>query len=128
MKAYCDQFANVIHIAKEFIINNGINSINLETVDKELGIKLDPHIIQEKSKTIEITYPPTKNLKSSTIRITYFREDNNILSSEIIGGQGGGGRKDFAHAGGQDQTKINEAFEKVKSLILFLFKILIYYV
>ena len=39
------------------------------------------------------------------------------LSSEIIGGQGGGGRKDFAQAGGQDKNKINEAFEKIKSLI-----------
>jgi len=39
------------------------------------------------------------------------------ISSEIIGGQGGGGRKDFAQAGGQDQSKINEAFEKIKSLI-----------
>ena len=39
------------------------------------------------------------------------------LSSEIIGGQGGGGRKDFAQAGGQDQSKINEAFKKIKSLI-----------
>ena len=39
------------------------------------------------------------------------------VSSEIIGGQGGGGRKDFAQAGGQDQSKINEAFEKIKSLI-----------
>ena len=44
------------------------------------------------------------------------------LSSEIIGGQGGGGRKDFAQAGGQDQSKINEAFEKIKifNLISFL--------
>ncbi len=39
------------------------------------------------------------------------------LSSEIIGGQGGGGRKDFAQAGGQDSNKIDEAFEKIKSLI-----------
>ena len=39
------------------------------------------------------------------------------ISSEIIGGQGGGGRKDFAQAGGQDQSKINEAYEKIKSLI-----------
>ena len=39
------------------------------------------------------------------------------VSSEIIGGQGGGGRKDFAQAGGQHQSKINEAFEKIKSLI-----------
>ncbi|MFL2888953.1 MAG: alanine--tRNA ligase [Candidatus Pelagibacter sp.] len=39
------------------------------------------------------------------------------ISSEIIGGQGGGGRKDFAQAGGQDQSKINEAFKKIKFLI-----------
>ncbi len=39
------------------------------------------------------------------------------ISSEIIGGQGGGGRKDFAQAGGQDQNKINEAFDKIKNLI-----------
>ena len=39
------------------------------------------------------------------------------VSSEIIGGQGGGGRKDFAQAGGQDQSKINKAYEKIKSLI-----------
>ncbi|MDC0326898.1 alanine--tRNA ligase [Candidatus Pelagibacter sp.] len=39
------------------------------------------------------------------------------VGSEIIGGQGGGGRKDFAQAGGQDQSKIEEAFEKLKTLI-----------
>ncbi len=37
--------------------------------------------------------------------------------SEIIGGKGGGGRKDFAQAGGQFKDKIEEAFEKIKSLI-----------
>ena len=39
------------------------------------------------------------------------------LGSEIIGGQGGGGRKDFAQAGGQDKSKIDEALEKIKSLV-----------
>jgi alanyl-tRNA synthetase len=39
------------------------------------------------------------------------------VGSEIIGGQGGGGRKDFAQAGGQDQSKIDQAFEKLKTLI-----------
>ena len=37
--------------------------------------------------------------------------------SKIIGGQGGGGRKDFAQAGGQDKDKINEAFLLIKKLI-----------
>jgi alanyl-tRNA synthetase len=39
------------------------------------------------------------------------------VGSEIIGGKGGGGRKDFAQAGGQDDSKINEAFESIKKLI-----------
>ena len=37
--------------------------------------------------------------------------------SEIIGGKGGGGRKDFAQAGGTEFNKIDEAFNKVKALI-----------
>jgi len=39
------------------------------------------------------------------------------VGSEIIGGQGGGGRKDFAQAGGIDQSKIEEAFISIKKLI-----------
>jgi len=39
------------------------------------------------------------------------------IGSEIIGGKGGGGRKDFAQAGGQDHSKIEEAFQKLKKLI-----------
>ena len=39
------------------------------------------------------------------------------LGSEIIGGKGGGGRRDFAQAGGQDKSKIDEALEKIKSLV-----------
>ena len=39
------------------------------------------------------------------------------IGSNIIGGKGGGGRKDFAQAGGLDLKKIDEAFEKIKSLI-----------
>jgi len=37
--------------------------------------------------------------------------------SEILGGKGGGGRPDFAQAGGVHSNKIEESFEKIKSLI-----------
>ena len=37
--------------------------------------------------------------------------------SEIIGGKGGGGRPDFAQAGGTEINKIDEAINKLKSLI-----------
>ena len=32
-------------------------------------------------------------------------------AAEILGGKGGGGRKDFAQAGGVNKDKIEEAFE-----------------
>ena len=35
------------------------------------------------------------------------------LGSEIIGGKGGGGRKDFAQAGGDNENKIEEASQAV---------------
>ena len=34
-----------------------------------------------------------------------------------MGGKGGGGRADFAQAGGVEINKIDQAFEKLKSLI-----------
>ena len=35
----------------------------------------------------------------------------------LAGGKGGGGRPDFAQAGGIEVNKIDEAFEKLKALI-----------
>ena len=39
------------------------------------------------------------------------------IGSEIIGGKGGGGRSDFAQAGGIDSSKIDNAIDQIKSLI-----------
>ena len=39
------------------------------------------------------------------------------LAAEILGGKGGGGRKDFAQAGGADQNKIEDAFEALSKII-----------
>ena len=36
---------------------------------------------------------------------------------EIIGGKGGGGRKDFAQAGGTNSNKIEEAFKAITDKI-----------
>ena len=35
------------------------------------------------------------------------------IASEILDGKGGGGRKDFAQAGGTNKDKINEAFKEI---------------
>ena len=39
------------------------------------------------------------------------------IGSEIIGGKGGGGRSDFAQAGGIKENNVEDAFNKLKSLI-----------
>ena len=39
------------------------------------------------------------------------------IGSKVIGGKGGGGRKDFAQAGGSITSKIDDAFQEIKSSI-----------
>ena len=39
------------------------------------------------------------------------------IASKILGGKGGGGRSDFAQAGGSDINKINEALDEIKKVI-----------
>ncbi len=39
------------------------------------------------------------------------------IGSEILGGKGGGGRTDFAQAGGIDEKKIDDAYKKLRTLI-----------
>ena len=39
------------------------------------------------------------------------------IASEILGGKGGGGRKDFAQAGGVNKNKIQEAFTALSKKI-----------
>ncbi len=39
------------------------------------------------------------------------------IASEILGGKGGGGRKDFAQAGGTDYDKIDDAFKSIADKI-----------
>ena len=40
------------------------------------------------------------------------------IASEVLGGKGGGGRKDFAQAGGSNKNKIKEAFEALSKKII----------
>ena len=44
-------------------------------------------------------------------------------ASAILGGKGGGGRKDFAQAGGVDKSKIKEAFEVISKKINWAFSL-----
>ena len=69
-------------------------------------------IFASKDEKVGIAVGVTESLKGKYDAVEFVK-----IGSEIIGGKGGGGRKDFAQAGGQDQSKIDNAFEKLKTLI-----------
>ena len=39
------------------------------------------------------------------------------IASKTLGGKGGGGRKDFAQAGGADKDKVEKAFKEILKTI-----------
>ena len=69
-------------------------------------------IFASKDDKVGLAVGITDKLKSKYDAVKFAK-----TGSEVIGGKGGGGRKDFAQAGGQFNDKIDEAFEKMTTLI-----------
>ncbi len=69
-------------------------------------------IFANKDGKVGLAVGVTKKLTSKYDAVKFAK-----LGSEVIGGKGGGGRPDFAQAGGVFENKIDEAFEKLKVLI-----------
>jgi len=78
---------------------------------KELGEGIVV-VFANKDEKVGLAVGVTENLTNKYDAVKFAK-----LGSEIIGGKGGGGRKDFAQAGGQDSNKIDEALEKLKTFI-----------
>ncbi len=114
--------------SKNIIIDEDINGVKLrlQKIDglppKELRKLVDKGkkdlgegivvVFANKDDKVGLAVGVTDKLTSKFDAVKFVK-----VGSEIIGGKGGGGRKDFARAGGQDQSKIEEAFEKLKSLV-----------
>ena len=69
-------------------------------------------IFANKDGKVGLAVGVTKKLTSKYDAVKFAK-----LGSEVIGGKGGGGRPDFAQAGGVLENKIDEAFEKLKVMI-----------
>ena len=69
-------------------------------------------IFSSKDKKVGLAVGVTESLTNKYDAVKFVK-----LGSEIIGGKGGGGRPDFAQAGGLDENKINEAFAQLKFLV-----------
>ena len=91
---------NLIDLGKKDIVSGLVVSYAIE--------KNDDGTINKIGVAVGVTKDLTKKFNA----IDLVKE-----ASVITGGKGGGGRPDFAQAGATDENKIEDAFEKIKSLI-----------
>jgi len=77
--------------------------------DIKKGIIISISIFEEK---VGVAVGVTSDLTSKYDAVKFVK-----IASEILGGKGGGGRKDFAQAGGVDKEKIEEAFKSIRDKI-----------
>ncbi len=119
----------IINNKSKNIINdekiNGVN-IRMQKIDglppKELRRLIDNGkkeigegiviIFASKDDKVGLAVGVTDKLKSKYDAVKFVKN-----GSEIIGGKGGGGRPDFAQAGGVNKDKIEDAFKSLKALI-----------
>ena len=76
-------------------INSGI-IVSISTFEDKVGVAVGV------SKDLTVKYDAVRLVK---------------VASRILGGRGGGGRKDFAQAGGINKNKINDAFKEISKII-----------
>ncbi len=69
-------------------------------------------VISSKDSKVGLAVGVTKELSHKYNAVDFVK-----MGSIIIGGKGGGGRPDFAQAGGSDEKRINEVFYNLKFLI-----------
>ena len=119
----------IINNKSKNIINdekiNGVN-VRMQKIDglppKELRRLIDNGkkeigegiviIFASKDDKVGLAVGVTDKLKSKYDAVKFVKN-----GSEIIGGKGGGGRPDFAQAGGVNKDKIEDAFNSLKALI-----------
>ena len=119
----------IINNKSKNIINdekiNGVN-VRMQKIDglppKELRRLIDSGkkeigegiviIFASKDDKVGLAVGVTDKLKSKYDAVKFVKN-----GSEIIGGKGGGGRPDFAQAGGVNKDKIEDAFKSLKALV-----------
>ena len=119
----------IINNKSKNIINdekiNGVN-VRMQKIDglppKELRRLIDNGkkeigegiviIFASKDDKVGLAVGITDKLKSKYDAVKFVKN-----GSEIIGGKGGGGRPDFAQAGGVNKDKIEDAFKSLKALV-----------
>ena len=108
-----DQSINNIKVRLQKVINLPPKDLRklVDAGKKELGDGI-VIVFAIKDEKIGLAVGVTKKLTNKYDAVKFVK-----IGSEIIGGKGGGGRSDFAQAGGIEKNKIDDAFEELKSLI-----------
>lgn len=113
--------SNLDEFTNELYTINGINAIVVKTKDYDNEVLKD--IIDKLSSKYDNSVVFIANVNNGKIVFIAKSKGNNIMcgnlvkQAAIITGGNGGGRPDFAQAGGRDVTKLDEAILKVKELI-----------
>jgi len=112
-------------INKKETLNNGINFVNHDDIDAN-SVRKAVDLVKEKIKENAVIVSSTgTNLATVFLAVGVTGDlldkgiDASVLIKEIaldIGGSGGG-RKDFAQAGGNSPEKLQDAIRKLKSII-----------
>jgi len=108
-----DQVINGINVRFQNILNLPFKDLRrlIDEGKREIGEGL-VIIYAINDNKVGLAVGVTKTLESKFDAVKFVR-----AGSEIIGGKGGGGRTDFAQAGGTLPDKIQESFEHIKKLI-----------
>ncbi len=100
---------------------NGVNTIILKVNDYDVDVVKD--IVDKLSANYDNSLVFVANVSSNKVVFIAKSKGNNNrcgdlvkLAAQITGGNGGG-RPDFAQAGGKDTSKVDEALQKVKEQI-----------
>jgi alanyl-tRNA synthetase len=108
-----DQVINGIQVRFQKVLNLPYKDLRKLIDEGKKEIKEGIVIIYAINKNkIGLAVGVTKNLINKFDAVKIVR-----VGSEIIGGKGGGGRNDFAQAGGTLPDKIEDSFESIKKLI-----------
>jgi alanyl-tRNA synthetase len=113
-------------ILDEYEEINGIKLFAIKTKDKDANLLRDmADKIKEKNSSCVIFL--SSELDGKVLFVSSVTKDlinkkihagNIVKQAAIIANGGGGGRPDFAQAGGKDKSKIDEAIKKVKEILM----------
>jgi alanyl-tRNA synthetase len=109
----CDDVIKSIKVRFQRVIDLPSKELR-QIVDKgkkELGEGI-VIVISSKDSKVGLAVGVTERLSSKYNAVEFVK-----IGSIIIGGKGGGGRPDFAQAGGNDEKRINEVFYNLKFLV-----------